>query len=119
MARADSTITRHTPPDALPCFLSVAECAILLGVSDATIREAIKTGALERVPLPSDRVLIPRGSILKLAQLPEGIAAAHERARREVAVEAARQALGKAEGDLRVAELVLKAAEESLRELRS
>jgi hypothetical protein len=111
MARTTPAITRDTPPEQLPLFLSVAHVAALLGLSEQSVRDAVRKGDIPKVPLPTDNILIARGTVLRLACLSESAGAAQELARLQAAVDVAREKVGRIAGELRNAEEALRLAE--------
>lgn len=56
-AKRQEELARRLPPKLL---LSTADVAVALGISDATVREMLESGALEGVNLASDDKLRPR-----------------------------------------------------------
>jgi hypothetical protein len=119
MSRGAVTITRDTPPELWPATMRPVEVGAVLLLSEDAVRTAVRSGAIPKIPLPTDNVLIAKGTVLRLVGLSEGIGDAMELARREAAVEVARERLARIAGDLRAAEDVLRLAEERLRELKS
>lgn len=114
-SKRTAAITRDTPPEQLPLFLKVSEVSVLLGLSDQSVRDAIRAGVIPKVPLPTDNILIARGTVLRLACLSESAGAAQELARLQAAVDVAREKVGRIAGELRNAEEALRLAEDRLR----
>lgn len=111
-----TTLTRNTTPEQWPAFFKVEEIAQVLPLSVPSIREAIRTGAIPKVDLPTENVLIACGTVRKLACLADDLGEAHELARREAAVSVARAKVGALAGELREAEEALRLAEVRLQE---